>query len=198
MRRNSYKCTSDTKEKLLSATIKLVKEKGVKNTTIRDICKNSGVSNGAFYHYYNSKEELLKDTYYQIDKLVTPDFIKSCNDMEIMHGLYEILKIYVLFIVNEAGILVKEYHKVLLDGVNISVFDPKRPYYQAIKEQLNRCIDEGVISSGYTLEYLTNYCIRFLRGLIFDWGIHDGDYNLLEQFEMDFKTIMAGVLINEY
>ncbi|MFQ8921778.1 MAG: hypothetical protein ACLR60_07785 [Clostridium paraputrificum] len=30
MRRNSYKCTSDTKEKLLSATIKLVKEKGVK------------------------------------------------------------------------------------------------------------------------------------------------------------------------
>ena len=40
MRRNSYKCTSDTKEKLLSATIKLVKEKGVKNTTIRAICKN--------------------------------------------------------------------------------------------------------------------------------------------------------------
>lgn len=195
MRRNSYKCTFDTKEKLLSAVVKLVKQKGAKNTTIRDICKESGVSNGAFYHHYSCKEEILKETYYQIDKLVTPAFVKSCNDMKPMDGLHKILRVYILFIVNEAGMLVKEYHKVLLEGINISVFDPKRPYYQAIKEQLNRCVKEAIITSKYTLEYLTEYCIRFLRGLIFDWGIHNGAYNLLQQFEMDFNTIMAGVFI---
>lgn len=193
MCRASYKCTIDTKEKLLLAVVKLVKEKGVKNTTIRDICKESGVSNGAFYHHYSSKEEILRETYYYIDKLVTPEFIESCNDIPPMDGLHRILQVYILYIVNEVGMLVKEYHKVLLEGVNISVFDPKRPYYQAIKEQLKRCIEEAVIRSQYDLEYLIDYCIRFLRGLIFDWGIHNGSYDLLERFETDFKIVMAGV-----
>jgi AcrR family transcriptional regulator len=44
---------------LLTATEQLIKEKGCKNTTLKDIIEQTGLSKGAIYHYVSSKDELL-------------------------------------------------------------------------------------------------------------------------------------------
>lgn len=60
-----------TKSKILNAAIKLFSEKGYNETTMQDIMLLSGLSKGAIYHYFKSKQEIL---YYHINsqkKLVT-------------------------------------------------------------------------------------------------------------------------------
>lgn len=46
------------KEKLLNAALSLIREKGFSATTVDDLCARAGVTKGAFFHYFKSKDEL--------------------------------------------------------------------------------------------------------------------------------------------
>ncbi len=53
------------KEKIFKAAQRLFVEKGYHNTSIPDIVKAAGVSIGAVYHYFRSKEDLAKSIHQQ-------------------------------------------------------------------------------------------------------------------------------------
>jgi len=46
------------KDKLLDAALSLIREKGFSATTVEDLCERAGVTKGAFFHYFKSKNEL--------------------------------------------------------------------------------------------------------------------------------------------
>lgn len=46
------------KEKLLNAALSLIREKGFSAMTVDDLCARAGVTKGAFFHYFKSKDEL--------------------------------------------------------------------------------------------------------------------------------------------
>lgn len=47
------------RQKILKAARKLIAEKGAANTTLRNIATEAGVSNGALYYYFHSKDLIL-------------------------------------------------------------------------------------------------------------------------------------------
>lgn len=193
MKKREYKCTAATKGALLEAIIQLAGEKGYEKITIRDICKKAHISIGSFYHHYHSKEELAKEAYYQIDRLITEDFIEMCRQKSSRENLYNLLEIYIKYVVEEVGMIIKEYYKIMLEETTISAFNPERLYYRALKQILMNCAEDGVISRTEDFTELTEYCIRFVRGLIFDWSVHNGNYDLLKQFSLDFERFVNGL-----
>jgi TetR/AcrR family transcriptional regulator, transcriptional repressor for nem operon len=50
--------TSNTKTRLLDAALTSIRAKGYTATTVDDICEAAGVTKGAFFHHFKSKEEL--------------------------------------------------------------------------------------------------------------------------------------------
>lgn len=50
--------STNARAKLLDAATRLVREKGFSATSIDDLCKAAGVTKGAFFHYFASKEAL--------------------------------------------------------------------------------------------------------------------------------------------
>jgi AcrR family transcriptional regulator len=50
--------TKDNRAHILATAFKLFFQKGYKSVTMSDLVRESGLSKGAFYHYFNSKEEL--------------------------------------------------------------------------------------------------------------------------------------------
>jgi TetR/AcrR family transcriptional regulator, transcriptional repressor for nem operon len=48
----------DTKTDLLNAALSVIRSKGYSATTVDDICEAAGVTKGAFFHYFKSKEAL--------------------------------------------------------------------------------------------------------------------------------------------
>ena len=52
---------NDGKIKIIEAARTIMSEQGIKGATIREIAKKAGVSTGAIYHYYDSKEAVLYD-----------------------------------------------------------------------------------------------------------------------------------------
>jgi len=53
------KITPDTRTNILKTALLLFLEKGYKNVSYQELVKKTGMSKGAIYHYFASKEELL-------------------------------------------------------------------------------------------------------------------------------------------
>lgn len=51
----------DTKTKILRKSLELFLRKNYKEVTMRDIVNAVGLTKGAFYHYYRSKEEIFEE-----------------------------------------------------------------------------------------------------------------------------------------
>jgi AcrR family transcriptional regulator len=58
----------DRREQLVEAAVKVFEEKGFHNTTVRDIGRISGLTQGTIYNYVRSKEDIL---YLVCDRIVT-------------------------------------------------------------------------------------------------------------------------------
>ncbi len=52
---------NEGKQKILEAARATIVEHGIQGTTLRGIAKRAGLSTGAIYHYYSSKEAILYD-----------------------------------------------------------------------------------------------------------------------------------------
>ncbi len=48
----------ESRQKLLSAAISLVREKGYTATTVDQVCERAGLTKGAFFHHFKSKDAL--------------------------------------------------------------------------------------------------------------------------------------------
>jgi TetR/AcrR family transcriptional regulator, transcriptional repressor for nem operon len=52
---------NDTKEHILKTSLLLFLQKSYRDVTMREIVEKTGLSKGAFYHYFTSKEELFRE-----------------------------------------------------------------------------------------------------------------------------------------
>src|SRR5260370_35322545 len=49
---------NSAKTKLLDAALSVIRAKGYSATTVDDLCQTAGVTKGAFFHHFKSKEDL--------------------------------------------------------------------------------------------------------------------------------------------
>lgn len=54
-----------TKQNILETATRLFAEKGLENVKVEDVVKEVGVTRGAFYHYFKSREELIAGVMYK-------------------------------------------------------------------------------------------------------------------------------------
>ncbi len=52
------KTKQDAKAKLLDAALSVIRTKGFSATTVDELCSAAGVTKGAFFHHFKSKDEL--------------------------------------------------------------------------------------------------------------------------------------------
>ena len=52
--------SNENKNKIIDVALKLINEKGFDNVSVSEITKEAGVSKGAFYIHFESKEDLLE------------------------------------------------------------------------------------------------------------------------------------------
>ncbi len=72
---------TDSREYILETAFVLFMQRSFKAVTMNDIVKSSGMSKGAFYHYFKSKEEVFQEvvnTYFM--KLTDIDYAKCSHE----------------------------------------------------------------------------------------------------------------------
>ncbi|HEV7767181.1 MAG TPA: TetR family transcriptional regulator [Thermoanaerobaculia bacterium] len=57
----------ETRDRILDAALRLFRERGFEQTTMREVAIEAGVATGAAYYYYRSKEDLVMAFYLRTD-----------------------------------------------------------------------------------------------------------------------------------
>ncbi|MCF7740313.1 MAG: TetR/AcrR family transcriptional regulator [Candidatus Marinimicrobia bacterium] len=67
--------TEDKKQNIIDAAIQVFSKHGYERGTVSEIANQANIAKGSFYHYYNSKEEIVYDLF----KMVFDKFLDSWN-----------------------------------------------------------------------------------------------------------------------
>jgi AcrR family transcriptional regulator len=74
-----------------------MEQKGFGNFTIEDISNKAGVSVGAFYHYFDSKNDILADIFYRADDYFSTEVVSSLSKSTIPEQIVEYFDYYAKF-----------------------------------------------------------------------------------------------------
>ncbi len=109
----------ETSNRILDAALRLFRERGFAETTMRDVATAAGVATGAAYYYYRSKEDLVLAFYVRTDQeaaeLFAEALAKSKKLEKRMRGLIE------------AKFAQFEEHRALLTALLKAGVDPRDP-----------------------------------------------------------------------
>lgn len=91
MPRNKY--PEQTVEKILDAAEHLFAEKGYARTTLQDVIDATGLSKGAVYHHFKSKEEIAAKVGDRIGAQITGELARIRDD-EALNGLQKLQAVF--------------------------------------------------------------------------------------------------------
>ena len=174
-----------TVEAILQAALDLSRERSFDRVSVREICKAAGITTGAFYHHFKSKEELLLRGFAPLDSYMQRAVAQHMQEPPAQR-LGTILSIYAHFIETQGWELVSRYYQRRLVSAEVPPMDPSRFTYQAMLECLCQAQQEGLIQGDYTSEWLADFFFRHFRGIVIDWVIHRGSYSLWPKLEQDY------------
>jgi TetR/AcrR family fatty acid metabolism transcriptional regulator len=164
----------ETKNRIYTAAINLMDRKGFENITIADISKKAGVSVGAFYHYFNSKHDILAEIFRKADEYFSTEVKFELRKESIPEQIVEYFDHYARF--------------NLASGVEITqqLFNPKikffiekgRPMQTILQELIRKGQEKKEIRADADPEELARFLFVMARGVVFEWSLYEGRYNL--------------------
>ena len=178
----------ETKKKIFDAAIELIETKGFVNITIQDINELAGVSVGTFYHYYKSKEDVFFELYQSADEYFKEKVSPKLESDELAVGekIVSFFREYARFNI-ENGL---EYVSQLYNTNNKFFISHKRYMVELLRKIVIDGQNRGDIKNDLSPDEVTDYMFIFGRGIIFDWCLHDGEYDLEEKMEARFRHLL--------
>lgn len=179
----------ETERNILQAALSLMRERDFDKVSVRDICKQAGITTGAFYHHFPSKESLLNKGFAPLDDYMEQVLRGHDGDAPV-HRLWLILSAYAQFMEKGAELTGRYYQRRITDPTTKSM-DASRFTLRAMLDCFRQAEEEGILTSGRSPEWVTDFCYRHFRGVVIDWVLHNYSYPLLPQMEEDYELFAA-------
>ena len=175
-----------TERNILQAALTLMRERGFDKVSIRDICKQAGITTGAFYHHFPSKESLLNKGFAPLDDYMEAA-LRGHEADEPAERLGHILSAYARFMEEEGGELTGRYYVRRITDPTTQSMDSSRYTLRAMVECFRQAQREGILASGRSPEWVADFCYRHFRGVVIDWVLHNYSYRLVPKMEEDYQ-----------
>ncbi|MBI9108485.1 MAG: TetR/AcrR family transcriptional regulator [Spirochaetales bacterium] len=179
-----------TKHNIYMTARKLIADKGFDNVTIEEVCRTAGISKGLFYHYYKSKDDIIIEGYSECDDYFETHVRNSLSKENFLDRIVEFIDYQILY-ADKLGIdvLIQAYKSQIQHGNDFFVSEG-RSLPVILKEIIDRGKEKGDIRIDLSTDYITNFILRFSRGLLYDWCLHDGNYDIKESAHEAVKRLV--------
>lgn len=182
----------ETKINIFNATKTILINSGFKQLTTQKICTLSNTSNGVFFHFFKSKEDLIIQYMHYDYQLYLND-----HPFNLVKGNYS-KNIISLFLHNIAYCknldieLIKIYYST--ENQALSSFNPETddytPFILAELEQLKDGIATGHFKHDTNLFQLFDDIEFIVKGIIFGWASSNGVLDIEENLERILSTYL--------
>jgi AcrR family transcriptional regulator len=163
-----------TKRKIYNAAVDLFNRHGFDNTTIEDISRKAGVSVGAFYHYYPSKTDIYSELYKKIDEF----FRETVEPQMTNDDFFENILIYFKHYAEYQELRGTDAVKQLFNTLNVLFLDKNRYMHMLLREIIRKGEEKKQLTADMTADEVEEFLLVVARGIVYDWLLHEGDYDL--------------------
>jgi AcrR family transcriptional regulator len=184
---------------LFDIALELFDRKGYEKVSINDICKAAGVSTGAFYHHFKSKDQILAEEFKKTD-----DFYRELlEELAGMGDYTEKLRAFgVSTMKHIAGMglarLKVTYHtQIGPDKKAPFLGNESRALYTIMEALYREGQKEGVLRDDMPSEELARLAIHCYRGIIYDWCLANGSFDMVEAADKMLDLLTNGTLARE-
>jgi AcrR family transcriptional regulator len=183
------------KAKIIKKAFKLFDTQGCGNVSVGDICKAAKISNGAFYHYFSSKDQLIvmyvnQPLQEELERVVIPE-IGKMSTKELLFKFLDIV------FSDLKGRGMEWYKTYFISSLNLGKNDSyvqSMPYH-ALLQILKEGLERGELSAVYDEKFYADYLFSILNGITIGWTQQAGESDLLSNgelfFEFAYKSISS-------
>lgn len=186
---NKQEQGTHTQWEIFQAALELFSTNGYESTTMQDICKKAHVSVGAFYYYYKSKEDILNDLYRRFDRLLAEKYA-DVQFEDPLDGIMAIQTLLANYIQKRGFRIPANVFKNQMTSSERFIMREDRIYCCMIRRLVAEADAQGKFHSGQSVQTITDAILRLSRGVMYDWCLHDGNYDLAEQIQMDMRFVL--------
>jgi AcrR family transcriptional regulator len=191
---------AETKKRLYDIAKRMFTEKNYDEVMIEDITDEAGITQGAFYTHFESKNALIAaiiadcitsaDTDYMAFLATLPADLPSPEVLLALTGkIADVLT-------NDIGCKnMRKLYQLLMAGTvdTEAVKGYGRKLYPLLTDILERGILRGELKSSLTAQALARHYVAAFRGVTYEWCLHHPDFDLKEQAVEHCRMILEGI-----
>lgn len=194
--------TQATKNKILSVAGELMKKYGYDALTVKNICDRAKISNGTFFHYFKTKDDMM--TYYLVKG--REDYLESGVDAErtgdVKQAIIDIYKAYVSYCEKTGLAFVSKYYSTsnqALNNHNPAASDGDSVIsYDDVLTEVRAAMTDGMLDDSCTAERISDEICIIIKGIIFDWCLSNGRSDMKSTVERLLGIYFDGVTTSKY
>jgi len=186
--------SKETIRRIHEASKTILMTQGYEQLSIKNICKEAGVSNGSFYHHFDSKDDLLS-YYIEEQPVLAPELLETPRD--VAGAKQAIIKVYLNYVeyCESLGIeFMAAYYNTKNQALN-PVTRTKRPYpIITVQNYIEKAMKAGVVSINMCIDCFTTDIRMIVIGNVFEWCIRDGKVDFARNMERSLGRYLDSTL----
>lgn len=167
----------NTKQHIFRCALALLEERDFEDIKIKEIVAAANVSVGSFYNYFHSKLDVYYESFELVDKFIATTVAEKLTQPTARERILCFFDEYARYCDELTGVRLTR----LLFTVNNPLFDRHAPegVHSVLLQQIRFGQEQGELLP-LQAEQTVHYLLISVRGLVFDWCIRNGNYDLRE------------------
>lgn len=191
---------AETKKKLYEIAERLFTERNFSDVNVEDITDEAGITKGAFYVHFESKDALVAILI--ADHAACADanyktFVETLpNDMPASEVLLALAQKIADELMDTIGCEnMKKVYQMLLSGTagTEAVKGYGRELYALVYNILEKGLFSGEFISSLPAETLSRHFVMAIRGVSYEWCVRHPDFDLREQVVEHIRLLIEGI-----
>lgn len=184
-----------TRQAIFDTAIALFAKKGYDKVTIDDICEKVGVTKGAFYNHFKSKDQIILEEFMRMDE----HYVKVAQDIADMESSAEKLRVFnreAIKLMSDLGVTMMKvvYHSQIAPNMRRPYLtDGRRFLYKITNELIKEGQEKGEIRDDIASEEMAVMLINCFRGQIYHWCLASGSFDLVGTCERLFDLMLESL-----
>ena len=186
----------NTRQRIYETAMPMFLEKGYDNVSINDICRKMGLTKGAFYAHFKSKDQLVVERILRVDAHYRKNIFPGLAGLETVD---EKIRTFCRLVFRHMQVLGKPMVKAayyIQIGRNAKVsgmMTEIRELYDIIEELIFEGQQKGEFRDDMSADRLRKVAVHNIRGLIYNWCLPHSDFDLEEAGEDMLAVLHAGL-----
>ena len=195
---------AETKKKLYEIAEKLFSQHGFSEVSVEDITDEAGITKGAFYVHFESKDALIARLIADYASRADTDYKTFLGtfpaDMPADEMLLALTEKIADVLTNTIGCenMTKVYQMMLAGTVDTeSVQGYNRELYVLFQEVLERGLRRGELQSSLSADTLARHFVMAMRGVTYEWCVRSPEFHLKEHALKHCQLLLRGIMASD-